>query len=105
MKNRNGPKFAFLLIKMAKVRHTIFANGRTLGHFNSDIIYIKDVPYVVLVWERNQKNEEYPVLSVALDASKLHPLNWTDVEYLYELPVELSDEDYKKWHSFLDPNR
>ncbi|NQT75264.1 MAG: hypothetical protein HQ566_01945 [Candidatus Omnitrophica bacterium] len=90
---------------MAKVRHTIFANGKNLGHYNSDITYIKDVPHVVLVWEKNQKGEEYSVFSVALDASKLHPLkNWSDVEYLYELPVELSDEDYKKWYHYFVPN-
>ena len=89
---------------MEKVRHTIFANGRTLGHFNSDIIYIKDVPHAVLVWQKNQNNEEYPVLSVPLDASKLHSLNWPDVKYLYELPIEVNDKDYKKWHPFFEPS-
>lgn len=51
------------------------------------------------------KKGEYPVLSVAPDDSEVHPLNWLDTDYLYELPAELSDEDYEKWHSFLDLNR
>lgn len=78
--------------KYKKVRHTLIRNGKNIGHFNSDLIYIKDVPHIVLEWLVFPNGDEIPAVSVALDSSKLHPLDWTDVQYLYEFPVEWPDK-------------
>ncbi len=66
-------------------------DGGNLGHHSSDLIYIRDVPHLVLEWLVLPSGEEQPSIFVALDSSKLRPLNWTDAQYLYEDPVEWPD--------------
>lgn len=89
---------------MAKVRHTIFGKGKTLGYFNSDLIFIKDIPHIVLLWTDYPNGKSEPAYTVAIDSAKLHPLNWPDVQFLYELPIELPDEACEKLRPYLGPN-
>lgn len=77
-----GPKH-----KVSKVRHTMIRAGRNVGHFNSDLIFIKDVPTIVIEWQ-TRPGGDVPAVTVSLDPAHLHPLGWKSADYVYELPVE-----------------
>jgi len=84
-----------------KVHHTIFVKDKLSAHFWSDLVYIKDIPHVVLVWGTDKDGHDFPQFSAPLDASKLHLLPGSKVKYLYEFPVELQDKDYEMLRPFL----
>ena len=51
---------------------------------HADLIFVENIPHVVLEWSKTPDGEEVPSLSVALDFSKLKTLNWPDAKYIYE---------------------
>lgn len=69
-------------MEILKCQHTLWRDGRNAGFFNTDIVFIDGLPYLVFAWQGNR-----PTLTVPLDPERLHPMNWPDVQYLYELPV------------------
>ncbi len=74
-----------------KVRHIACQNGKYF-HCDTDLVFIKDTPHIVLKWLENPDGEDVPSTVVALDSSKLKPLNFSDVQYLYEgNQIELPD--------------
>jgi hypothetical protein len=73
--------------KVYKVRHTLIRAGRNVGHFESDLIFEKDIPFIVIEWEDTLTSSN-PIVKVQLDPKYLHKLNWKTVDYLYEYPIE-----------------
>ena len=70
-----------------KVRHTLVRDGKNLGHYNSDLVYIREIPHAVLEWLVLPDGAEQPSICVALDSSKLHSLPWQSAQFYYELPI------------------
>lgn len=73
--------------KIYKVRHTLERDGKNVGHFESDLIFEGETPFIVIEWE-DTPTESRPVIKVKLDPKYLHKLNWKNVDYLYEFPVK-----------------
>jgi len=73
--------------KVYKVRHTLIRAGKNVGHFESDLIFEKGIPFVVIEWEDTPTGSN-PIVKVQLDPTYLHELNWETVDYLYEYPIE-----------------
>lgn len=69
-------------LKVFRVRHTLMRAGRNAGIFDSDLVFMEGVPYIVMAWLG-----EDPTIRIALDPQRLHPLTWEEVDYSYELPV------------------
>jgi hypothetical protein len=61
--------------------------GKSVGHFNSDLIFVDDVPMIVVEWEITPQGD-LPSVTIRLDPKYLHKLGWEDAEYLYEFSVE-----------------
>lgn len=76
---------------MTKVIHTIFIKDKINIIVVSDLIYQNDIPHISLAVPG-----ERPFVVVPIDASKLHPIFWQEAQFVYELPIELSDKFYEK---------
>ena len=62
--------------------------GKTLGHFQTDMIFIENQPHLVVEWKANPEGE-VPSILIRLDRAYLRPLKgWEGVDYMYEYPVE-----------------
>jgi hypothetical protein len=68
----------------ARVRH-IMTRERELWHSNSDLIFADRVPAAVM---GNPWNDDHPTVSVPLDPTFLHNIDWEDADYVYECPIE-----------------
>jgi len=66
--------------------------GRTVGHFNSDLIFVDGTPTIVVEWEV-KPNGDFPFVTIPLDPTCLPHIGWDEAEYMYELPVE----DPRRW--------
>lgn len=74
-------------MEVHKCRHILLRAGQNVGHCVSDLVFLEGVPHIVIEWE-DRPAGQHPAVTVKLDPEKLHPLNWPEVKYLYELPVE-----------------
>lgn len=70
-----------------KCRHMVMRAGRNVGHFNGDLVFIEGAPHIVIEWE-DRPDGSHPAVTVPLDPAKLHPLNWPDVQYIYEAAIQ-----------------
>lgn len=73
--------------EVTSVRHLMIRAGKTIGHFNSDMIFVDGVPTIVIEWEVHPAGD-VPVVTIPLSPEHLHHLGWSEAEYLYEFPVE-----------------
>lgn len=72
-----------------KTHHTLMRNGRNLGTFHTDTIFIKSIPHLVLEWIVAPDGSEKPAHDpIPLDPSRHVLLGWKDCKYMYEFPVE-----------------
>ena len=72
-----------------KTRHTLVRDGRNLGHFETDTIFIDSIPHLVLEWIVFRDDTEKPAHPpIPLDPARHHVLGWKNCKYLYEFPVE-----------------
>jgi hypothetical protein len=75
-------------MKVEKVYHVLSRNGKAMGQFVTDMIYVQDKPYLVFMWEFLVTGQRVPSLHVAIDEKYLQPMLFGDANYRYELPVE-----------------
>lgn len=75
------------IVGVTKVRHSMTCDGKLLGYFNSDLIFLAGTPIVVLAWEK-RPHGDYPAVTVTLDPTYLHKINWPQAEYFYERSIE-----------------
>lgn len=68
-----------------RVWHTLCSNGVTLGYFVTDLVYVGDVPTLVLEWTGDQPE---PGATVPLDPQYLHEVNWPQAKWMYEFAVD-----------------
>lgn len=68
-----------------KVWHTLVANGVTLGFYATDLVYVDDVPTLVLEWTGNAPS---PGATVPLDPQYLQQINWPQAKWMYEFPID-----------------
>ena len=67
---------------VAKVRHPLMmSGGKARCHVSSDLIFFAGIPTIVLAWN-------HPAVTVTLDPSYLHEINWPEAKYLYELSIK-----------------
>ena len=82
-------------MKYEKTHHVLIRQGETVGHVQTDTIFIDSVPHLVFEWDVYPDGTEKPSHPpVALDPSKHHVIGWDNCKYMYELPVE----DPRKMH-------
>ena len=73
--------------KVYVVSHTLVSQGKSLGHYNTDMIYKDGIPQLVFEW-RGAPDSETEHYLVPLDPAFLHPLpGWKGVDYMYERPI------------------
>jgi hypothetical protein len=68
------------------VTHTM-SRGKTHGTYLSDLIFVDGSPVIVLEWGGSPDNEQ-PLVTLALDQSRLSKVSKTRPEYLYDGPLE-----------------
>lgn len=57
------------------------------AHANTDLIFVGDVPTLVVEWEA-RPDGDLPLVTIPLDPQHLQPLkNWPHVDFLYDLPI------------------
>ena len=72
-----------------RTQHSLVKEGKNLGMFKTDTIFIDSIPHLVLEWKVFSDGTEVPEHPpIPLDPSKHHVLGWENCKYLYELPVE-----------------
>ncbi len=75
-------------LKVFRVRYLMSRGGKTVGHFRTDMIYIDQIPHLVLDWLMTDDGEK-PGTMVPLDPALLVKMpGWVEVDYMYEGPVE-----------------
>jgi hypothetical protein len=72
---------------MEKTHHLLTRKGVTVGHFQTDTVFVDGVPHLIFEWAVTPQGE-IPAFSVRLDPKHLSELNWPNCKYLYSLPVE-----------------
>lgn len=73
--------------KVHTVRHILTRGEWTVGHFETDMIFVDGVPTLVFEWETTPDGES-PVATAQLDPKYLHKFEFGSADYLYEFPVE-----------------
>lgn len=73
--------------RVTTVRHTLKRAGKNVGHFNSDLIFVDQVPTIVIEWTI-RPDGDLPAVTVPLDPAHLRKLDWPEAEYAYVLAVE-----------------
>jgi len=68
-----------------KVWHALVSNGVTLGFFATDLVYVGEVPTLVLEWAGDLPA---PGATVPLDPRFLHQINWPQAKWMYEWPID-----------------
>lgn len=68
-----------------RVWHVLIQNGRTIGHFATDLVYIGEVPTLVFEWQPD--GQPAPNSTAALNRQYLHEVNWPQARWMYEIPI------------------
>ena len=76
-------------MKYERTHHILNRNGKSVGHVQTDTIFINDIPHLVMEWEVCSDGTEKPAHDpVPLDPAYHHEINWSDCKYMYELPID-----------------
>ena len=76
-----------------KVHHLLQRDGKSYGHFQTDMVIVSGTPTLILEWMTTEDGE-IPAVTVELDPKYLHPFPGEGFDYMYEHPVE----DPRKFH-------
>jgi hypothetical protein len=74
--------------RVTKVRALVYRRGgNACYHANCDLIWVDEIPTVVVEWEV-LPDGDLPLVSVPLDPTKLHIIGWDEAEYMYEEAIQ-----------------
>jgi hypothetical protein len=74
------------------VRHIFIRAGNDASNFISDLIFVSDVPTIVVEWLESPDGVSLPLVTISLDRRYLHKIDspeadYLEAEYLYEKEV------------------
>lgn len=75
------------MLEAQKMRCLIRRDGQ-VAHYNCELVFIHGQPHAVLEWANYPDGSSMPSVMVQLQNQFLHPLNWPDVQYMYEHEIE-----------------
>ena len=70
--------------RVEKCRHLGTTSGGKTGHYETDLVFLEDGPYLVFEWADLPSGESVPSVSVPVDSERLAEINWTNCRYMLE---------------------